>query len=152
MDVVINVGGSPWKKTAQLAEKGSKDMRQAENVHAIQEGRRNRKQPGGAKDSYPRDRDISCHRCGCTPASIRTTSHLQKVCRKKSKAPSTHKRKFAPTNHASGGGRVRTILLIFESPITTVNGTNASRHRSIIIAEETYRTLWMADLPSKSPR
>ena len=32
MDVVINVGGSPWKKTAQLAEKGSKDMRQAENV------------------------------------------------------------------------------------------------------------------------
>ncbi len=32
----------------ELAEKRSKDMRQAENIHGIQESRRNQKQPGRA--------------------------------------------------------------------------------------------------------
>ncbi len=155
----------------ELAEKGSKDMRQAENVHAIQEGRRNQKQPGGAEDSYPRDRDISCHRCGgknhspdackyknykCNHCNL--TGHLQKVCRKKLKC-SKHTQEEVCSHKSSGsrrGGRVRTILLIFSntpSPITvttTVNGakmpiqvdTGASLS---LISEETYHTLWMAD-------
>ncbi len=35
-------------QSMELAEKGSKDMRQAENIHGIQESKRNQKQPGGA--------------------------------------------------------------------------------------------------------
>ncbi len=77
------------------------------------------------------------------------TGHLQKVCRKKSKALSIQEKSCPPqSSGCQRGGRVRTILLIFEHPLSHYsnndsNGAKLSMQVDTgallsLISEETY--------------